>query len=50
MQLYIMHCTGKLASLRACTHATLGMATAVRTHGKPRRAACGGRSEYCRVL
>ncbi len=33
---HTFNCTDKLASLHACTHATLGMATAVRTHGKPR--------------
>ncbi len=33
-------CTDKLAPLRACTHATLGKATAVRTHATPRHGYC----------
>ena len=40
LPLYTMHRTDKRASLRACTHATLGKATAVRTHGKPRHGYC----------
>ncbi len=32
---YTFHCTDQRAPLRACTHATLGMATAVRTQATP---------------
>ncbi len=37
-----MQCARKHAPLRACAHASLGMATAVRTHAAPIHAACGG--------
>ena len=48
LTLCIMRCMGKHTLLCAYTHATLGMATAVRRHATRRHADCAEVAEYHR--